>query len=94
MQLRRVLARVTKTLMYVERRIHRIFYPAPEYLLIGQQGTKRLRAYYQILGLQVNSLQPIFILCSLGVRFWQRQYKQQKSLLPRSFPLSLLRSRF
>lgn len=94
MQLRRVLARVTKTLIYVERRIHRIFYPAPDYILVGQLGTKRLRAYYQILGLQVDSFQPIFLLFSLGVRFWQRQSKPQKSLSSRSFLLSLLRSHF
>lgn len=94
MQLRRVLARVTKTLIYLERRLHRIFYPAPEYISIGQQGTRRLRAYYQILGLQVESFQPIFILLSLGVRFWQRQSRQQRRLLSRSFPLSLLQGRF
>jgi hypothetical protein len=76
-QLRGVLARVTRTLTYVERRIHRIFYPAPDYILMGGQGTQRLRAYYQILGLQLASLQPILILISLGIRFWHRQGKRR-----------------
>ncbi|GFE70257.1 hypothetical protein CFPU101_28670 [Chroococcus sp. FPU101] len=93
MQLRKILARVTKTLIYVERRIHRILYPAPEYIIIEQQGIQRLRAYYQILGLQIESVQPFFILFSLGVRFWRRQSKHQK-ISSRSFPLSLLQGRF
>lgn len=93
MQLRRVLTRVTKTLIYVERRLHRIFYPAPEYIVVKQLGIQRLRVYYQILGLQLKSFQPIFIVFSLGVRFWQKQSKRDKGLMER-IPLSLLTSRF
>ncbi|WP_245927192.1 hypothetical protein [Aphanothece hegewaldii] len=85
---------MTKTLIYVESRLHRIFYPAPDYILIGQQGTQRLRVYYQVLGLQIKSFQSIFMLFSLGVRFWHKQSKRQKNLSTHNFPLSLLTGRF
>jgi hypothetical protein len=83
-QLRRVLARVTRTLTLVERRIHKIFYPAPEILLKGQQGTYALRLRYQKWLLHLERMGQVSSVISLGVRIWQRQSKHKR---PRLFSL-------
>nr|ADN15986.1 conserved hypothetical protein [Gloeothece verrucosa PCC 7822] len=72
-RLRRTLIRVTRTLTYVERRINRIFYSAPEFVLKGQQGTYVLRLYYQQLGFQLEQLQKLVSLINLGFTIWRRQ---------------------
>jgi cell division protein FtsB len=72
-QLRQGLARVTRTLTKVERRIDRIFYPAPEFVFQGQQGTQHLRQVYQKLEHQLEQLQKILMLVNLGRRIWQKR---------------------
>jgi hypothetical protein len=79
-KLRRVLARVTKTLTMVERRLHRIFYPAPEIVLKGKQGTHELRQHYQRLLVQVELIEKILGLVSLGVGIWRRQLRGKRRL--------------
>lgn len=72
-RLRRTLVRVTKTLNFVERRIHNIFYPAPEFVMKGQQGSTNLRYSYQKLLIQVERLQKFVTVINLGLRLWRRQ---------------------
>jgi hypothetical protein len=79
-RLRRVLARVAKTLTMVERRLHRIFYPAPEVVLRGKQGTHELRQRYQRLLVQIELIEKIFSLVSLGIGIWRRQMRGKRRL--------------
>lgn len=91
-----VLVRVTNTLTRVERRLHRIFYPAPEFLLVGRAGTRCLRQSYQRLYRQIQGIGPIFWTLSLVIRYWQRQARRgraddrfiikTKALFSRSLP--------
>jgi hypothetical protein len=77
-QLRRVLARMTRTLTLVERRIHKIFYPAPEIVFKGQQGTYALRLHYQRFLLQLELMGQISSFFSLGVRIWRHQLRKKR----------------
>lgn len=77
-QLRRTLIKVTRTLTYVERRIDRVLYTAPEFVIKGQQGTYALRLYYQQLGFQLEQLQKLVNVVNLGLRVWRRQTKPRR----------------
>ncbi|NJK51078.1 hypothetical protein HC931_25895 [Candidatus Gracilibacteria bacterium] len=79
-QLRRVLTRVTRTLDMIERRIHRIFAPAPKIVSKGQKGTHTLRVRYQRLLIQLAIAGQFLSVVSFGVRFWQKQSKRQRPL--------------
>jgi hypothetical protein len=81
-QLRGILVRVTKVLTRVERRLHRIFYPAPEYIFIGQAKTYYLKQNYQRLCGQIQILQSLLLTLSLIIRYWQRQSRQRRHHLP------------
>jgi hypothetical protein len=77
-QLWRVLARVTRTLDMVERRIHRIFAPAPDIVLKGQKGTHTLRLCYQRLLIQLAIAGQFVSVVSYGMRFWQKQSRRRR----------------
>lgn len=79
-QLRRILGRVTKILNRVERRLHHVFYPAPEYIVIAGAKTYYLRQNYQRLCGQIQILQSLFLTFSLIIRYWQRQPRQPRRL--------------
>ncbi len=74
-QLRRMLAKVAETLTSVERRIHSVLYPAPEVIVKGKKGTYSLRESYRKLELQLQKVEQILLLLSLGYKIWQRQSK-------------------
>lgn len=82
-QLRGILIRVTKVLTRVESRLHRLFYPAPEYIFIAQTKTYYLKQNYQRLCGQLQFLQSLLLTLYLIVRYWQRQSR------PRRQPLKL-----
>lgn len=92
-KLRQVLARVSGILNRVERRIDRIFYPAPEVILIGQEGTYHLRVRYQILISQLERLQQILMLVTLGIGIWQRQRKKRYKTSKIKFWNNLVKTR-
>jgi hypothetical protein len=71
-RLRHVLARVTRILNRVERRLHSIFYPAPEIVLKGQHGAQSLKDRYQRLMGQLRYLEEILLLFGFGLRLWKR----------------------
>jgi Uma2 family endonuclease len=77
-QIWRVLVKVTRTLDRVERRIHRIFAPAPEFVLKGQKGTHTLRLRYQRLLIQLAIAGQFLSVISFGVRFWQKQSRRRR----------------
>ena len=79
-QLRRILGRVTKILNRVERRLHHIFYPAPEHIIIAGAKSYYLRQNYQRLWGQIQILQSLFLTFSLIIRYWQRQSRQRRRL--------------
>lgn len=72
-QLRHLLLKVTRTLTRVERRIHKIIYPAPEFILTGQQGTYTLHKSYHKLLFQMELVIKILSLVTFGSKIWQRQ---------------------
>ncbi|NJP09868.1 MAG: hypothetical protein HC866_10595 [Leptolyngbyaceae cyanobacterium RU_5_1] len=72
-QFRRTLARATDTLLSVEQAIHHVLYPAPDAIRKGQVGTNQLRQRYQQLGLQLERVQRILSLLSLGQILWRRR---------------------
>lgn len=80
-KLRRLMVRITETLTRLEECIHSIFYNAPQIVFQGQTGTHRLRQSYQSLELQIQQLQKVLALVTLGVRIWQRQsiYSKQSA---------------
>jgi hypothetical protein len=79
-QLRSILVRVTKILTRVESRLHRLFYPAPEYIFIGQAKTAYLKQNYQRLCVQLQLLQSLLLIFSLIIRYWQRQSRPRRHL--------------
>jgi hypothetical protein len=88
-QLWRVLVRVTRTLDTVERRIHRIFAPAPEFVSKGQKGTHTLKLRYQRLLIQLSIMGQFVSVVSFGMRFWQKQSKRQRSLRSKKLFLAI-----
>jgi hypothetical protein len=77
-QLRRVLARVTKTLNWVERRIHHILSRAPAIAMKGQKGTLTLRWHYQRLLLQLAAAGKVSSVVGFGIAIWRRQSQRQR----------------
>jgi hypothetical protein len=82
-QLRGILVRVSKVLTRVERRLQRLFYPAPEYIFITGVKTYYLNQNYQRLCGQIQILQSLLFTLFLIIRYWQRQSRQRRR------PLSL-----
>jgi hypothetical protein len=90
-QLRGGLGRVTRSLTKLEHRLHRVFYPAPEFMLVGRTRTHCLRQRYQHLYGKIQSLQPLLFTFSLLVRYWQRQSRRRRAedtFIIRTKPLS------
>ncbi len=75
-QLRRMLAKVAETLTSVERRIHSVLYPAPEVIVKGKKGTYSLRERYRKLELQLQKVEQILLILSLGSKIWQGEKKK------------------
>ncbi|WP_233271377.1 hypothetical protein [Microcystis aeruginosa] len=71
---------MTKILNRVERRLHHIFYPTPECIIIAGAKTDHLRQNYQRLCGQIQILQSLFLTFSLIIRYWQRQSRQRRRL--------------
>jgi hypothetical protein len=79
-QLRRVLARVTKTLNWVERRIHHICSKTPAIAIKGYKGTRTLRWQYQRLLLQLATVGKVSSVVGFGIAIWRRQSQRQRRL--------------
>ncbi|MGI0490062.1 hypothetical protein ACN4EK_32085 [Pantanalinema rosaneae CENA516] len=82
-QLRRSLAQVTQTLLYVEEAVHGVLYGAPGAILIAKQGTYQLRKNYRQLEGQLQRMQKVMGLLSLGQFLWQRRgvrFRRSRSL--------------
>ena len=78
-QLKRRLASVTETLMSLQHTIYNIFHPAPGYIYKGQTGIAKLRRNYQQLQPQLQRLEQILGLISLGQTLWWRFAPTQRS---------------
>jgi len=76
-RLRQRLAQASLTMDAVERYIHRIFSPAPRYILMGKTGTSGLREKYQQLELQLAQIQQILGLLGVGQAIWLRQRRSR-----------------
>jgi hypothetical protein len=72
-QLTYTLSRVTKTLTWLESRIHQIMSGVPDVILQGQQGTSTLKQRYQKLNTQLHQVQQVIGLVNLIFKIWQRQ---------------------
>lgn len=84
----RLLVKVTAILNRVERRMQRIFEPAPEIMLRGRKKTSYLKQRYQKLEIQLQQIQQILLLASFGLRLWQRRSKPQLSSQQHPFTLA------
>ncbi len=73
-RLKRQLAHTADTLTAVERKVHRVLYPAPKYISMGQSGTHRLRQSLKDKELQLQRIQQMMKLLSLGQIFWRRVF--------------------
>jgi uncharacterized protein YoxC len=81
LQWRKNLARVAKTLIIVEKRVHEVLEPAPEFVSRGEKGTNYLHQKIKRLELQLEQLQKLGEVFSLGSRIWRWQFlpKNKKS---------------
>jgi hypothetical protein len=72
-RLRRILAKVADTLTVAERKTHVVLYGAPDAITRGQMGIYQLRRTYQQLQPQLQRLQQVLGLLSLGQRVWLKR---------------------
>ncbi|MBZ8182261.1 hypothetical protein [Oscillatoria salina] len=79
-KIRRVLAQVTITLNNVERSIYNIFHSAPYFIYLGQKGTSNLRGRYQKLQVQLQRVQLLLTVLSLGLTVFRRQNRRGQFL--------------
>lgn len=77
-QLRRTLAQVANALTDYERNTHNVLYGAPVGILYGQKGTHQLRQQYQRLELQLQKVQQVLGLITLGQGVWRTQVKRSQ----------------
>lgn len=64
----------------IARSVHRIFSPAPRYILNGKTGTNALREQYQSLGLQLVQVQQLLGLLGFSRSLWLRQVRSARRL--------------
>jgi hypothetical protein len=81
-QLKCYLAHAADTLASAERSVHRVLHPAPRYILMGQSGTSHLRQNLAGLEPQIQRIQQLMSLLSLGRLVWQ----QYLTVTPRPKP--------
>jgi hypothetical protein len=67
------LAHAADKLTTAERNVHRVLYPAPEFILRGQSGTSHLRRNLADLEPQIQRIQQLMSLLSMGQLLWQRR---------------------
>ncbi len=72
--LKNQLARTADTLTSVERKVHRVLYRAPEYIHKGKSSTHYLRQNLQNLEPQLQRMQQLMSLLSIGQLLWQRRF--------------------
>jgi hypothetical protein len=72
---RQDLLRLTRTLIYLNRRTHRTLYLVPTWVMQGQESTARLKLVYSQLGEQLWRCRPWLALVVLGVRYSRRRTK-------------------
>jgi uncharacterized phage infection (PIP) family protein YhgE len=72
-KLRKQLGKVADTLTSAERSAHATLYSAPKAIYKGQKGIAGLEERYQGLESQLQRVQKVLGLVSLGQKFWQQQ---------------------
>ncbi|MBW4491106.1 MAG: hypothetical protein KME12_25390 [Trichocoleus desertorum ATA4-8-CV12] len=77
-KLRRTLAQVANALTNYERSTHKVLYGAPVGILQGQKGANLLRQQYQTLELQLQKVQQVLGLISLGQGVWRTQVRRSQ----------------
>jgi len=71
-KLRRRLAKIADTLISAERRTHSVLKGGPKGIYKGQRGVHKLIERYQRLEPQLQKIQQVLALLSLGQKVWQR----------------------
>lgn len=71
-KLKRQLSHIADTLVSVERTVHHVLYPAPDFILKGQSGTHNLRQKLQQLEPQLQRVQQVIELLGVGQFLWRR----------------------
>ncbi len=72
-QIRQVLAKVADTLTSVERKTYDVLHLAPDAIIKGRRGTRSLRYQYHELATQLEKVQQVLALLSLGQKAWSRR---------------------
>jgi hypothetical protein len=78
-QLRRVLGQVADSLISAEQSTHDVLYGAPEAIALGETGVRSLRAQLRQLEPQLQRLQQVLGLLSLGQTAWRRRSRRTPS---------------
>jgi hypothetical protein len=73
-KLKNQLSRAADTLISLERSVHRVLHGAPGYITRGQSSTHRLRHNLKQLERQLQRIQQMMTLLSIGQRLWQRRF--------------------
>lgn len=73
-KLKRQLAQAADTLISVEQKVHRVLYPAPRYISMGQSGTANLRQKLASLEPRLQQVQKLLALISFSQILWRRGF--------------------
>lgn len=82
-KLRRQLAKIADTLTSAERSTNKVLSKGPKGIYKGQKGVHRLAERYQQLDVQLQQMQKVLALLSLGQKLWQKRPKAQRPKLRR-----------
>ena len=81
-KLRKTLSKVADTLINAERQTHQVLYGAPNAIIKGQYGTRRLRTQYGRLNAQLVKVQQLLAVVTLllRVRDWLSRNRKRYDL--------------
>jgi ABC-type nickel/cobalt efflux system permease component RcnA len=75
-QLRRSFAHAANVLAGAEQKTYKVLHAAPPAIANGQRGTRHLRQQYQRLERQLQQMERVLTVLSLGQRWYRQQCRQ------------------
>lgn len=79
-KLRRILAGVTNGILSADRSTYNVLHPAAGAIMNGEIGIKQARSRYQQLEMQLQQIQQVLVIITLGQKIWQGFYNTQRKL--------------
>lgn len=77
-QVRRIIDRVESRLTAMERRSHKVLSQTPAFLTKREKGVRKLRQQYRQLESQVQQLQQVLGLLTLGGTLWRSRSQRSR----------------